>query len=654
MTQAMWYGAALMCALCVSVQAAEPAAMTYARKQMAEAKQDNVEFREVQGLGHDEAFRIVKQDGTITVEYQTAAGALYGAQAAIRDEYESGRIEKPDFLIRGTTLCLMGGGYKSKLTPDVYPWFYDKALMTRTLDTIAEARMNTIFVWAGHLFPYIMEMPKYPEAASDASAEQIKANQEQFHWFTTECERRNIQVLLHFYNIHVSHTFAKAHKMGTAIGAPTPLLREYVYYALSRYFEEFPSVGLYACPGESIHSRHQLEWFRDVIFKAAKDSGKKPDIVIRDWTLNHDFRDQLKSLYDNVYSELKQNDETLTSPYPDIRHMKWEGLAAGHIVNAAHGPAEDLVPMRWANPLFVQEMAQHWKSLGFVSGVEFWEQSFWTWPYTYDKVTPRLLYIDRDAPFYAVAGRYLWDADRDSDAEETFWNDYYSKRFGSRDVGERIARWYEVSGSIGPGLINLNATRVANWWSSVVLMQQNVDQILDYNKSLDETPYTLHREAGRAGQRFYPRPFDDYFFQRYRAKHDLPVPGKTPDMFKEFGPYAERMNVKDLAQRKCMPVTQYAEYLVKNETVDTAMTPDRVIRLLHELACEALELAVPGRSFRKWRSRCRSTRSCTIWGKRAIPRRAFGSIGDQDSGNSAGTWLSRSSGSQNRLWLRPV
>jgi len=104
MTQAMWYGAALMCALCVSVQAAEPAAMTYARKQMAEAKQDNVEFREVQGLGHDEAFRIVKQDGTITVEYQTAAGALYGAQAAIRDEYESGRIEKPDFLIRGTTL----------------------------------------------------------------------------------------------------------------------------------------------------------------------------------------------------------------------------------------------------------------------------------------------------------------------------------------------------------------------------------------------------------------------------------------------------------------------------------------------------------------------------------------------------------------------
>lgn len=51
------------------------------------------------------------------------------------------------------------------------------------------------------------------------------------------------------------------------------------------------------------------------------------------------------------------------------------------------------------------------------------------------------------------------------------------------------------------------------------------------------------------------------------------------------------MKVKDLAQRKCMPVSQYAEYLVKNEIVESTMTPDKVIRLLHELACEALVLA---------------------------------------------------------------
>ena len=583
----------LMGALCVNLHAKNSSeSVAYARGLLDKAGVEGVAFREVGGLGHDEAFRVEKKAGKLSIDYQTPAGALYGAQAVASGEYETGKIEKPDFKIRGTTLCLMrDGGYRSTMTPDVFPWFYDKALMTRTLDTIAAARMNTIFVWSGHLFPYIVEMPKYPEAASDATAEQIKANQEQFRWFTTECEKRNIQVLLHFYNIHVTGAFANAHKIRTNPTTPTPLLREYTYYALSRYFEEFPSVGLYACPGESIHSKYQLEWFRDVIFKAAKDSGKNPDIVIRDWTLNHDFRDQLKSLYDNVYSELKQNDETLTSPYPDIRHMKWEGLTAGHIINAAHGPAEDLVPLRWANPLFVQEMAQHWKALGFVSGVEFWEQSYWTWPYTYDNVTPRLLYIDRDAPFYAVAGRYLWNAERAPDAEKMFWTRYHSERFGSPEAGALIARWYEVSGSIGPGLINLNTTRVANWWSSVVLIQQNIDQILQYNKSLDETPYTLHREAGRADQRYYPRPFDNYFLERYKGKYNLPTAGRTLPMYKEFYPYKERMQVKDLESRHCMPVTQYAGYLEKGEPVDGCLTPDKVIRLLHDLALESLELA---------------------------------------------------------------
>ena len=45
-------------------------------------------------------------------------------------------------------------------------------------------------------------MPKYPHAVA-ASSEQIKINQTQFKWFAKECERRNIQILLHFYNIHV-------------------------------------------------------------------------------------------------------------------------------------------------------------------------------------------------------------------------------------------------------------------------------------------------------------------------------------------------------------------------------------------------------------------------------------------------------------------
>ena len=216
-------GMVIVFALCGRMQAVDngvPAAC--GGELIDKAGRNDVELRVVKGLGHDEAFRISEEQGRLVVEHQGPAGALYGKQAIADGEYEPGFLEKPDFKIRGTTLCLMPHGYRATLSLELYPWFYDRELMSRTLDEFAAARLNTIFLWAGHMFPYIVEMPDYPDAASDVPPEQIKANQEQFRWFTNECEKRNIKVLLHFYNIHVSPSFAKKHKTGGGRGGTAP------------------------------------------------------------------------------------------------------------------------------------------------------------------------------------------------------------------------------------------------------------------------------------------------------------------------------------------------------------------------------------------------------------------------------------------------
>ncbi len=560
---------------------------------------NEVKLKEVSCLGHDEAFRVVQKNSGTTIEYQNPAGALYGAQAVIHGDYKPGRVEKPDFDIRGTTLCLMPHAYTATLSPELYPWFYDKEFMTRTLDAFTAERLNTIFLWAGHLFPYIVEMPDYPEANSDVSPEQIKANQEQFRWFTNECEKRNIKVLLHFYNIHVSPPFAKKHNMPTNPKIPTSLLEKYTHYALTRYFKEFASVGLYACPGESIESDHQLGWFRDIIFDAAKKSGKNPLIVIRDWTTNMDFRDQIKDLYDNVYTELKHNDESFSSPYPDLRHLQLEGTAPGHVVN--FHLMTDVVPMRWGSPVMLAETMQNLKKLGFVKGVEFYGVSFWKWPYTLDKLEPnqngyipegpKLISLDRDEIYYKSFGRYLWQAHRNPLEEEEYWTQFLSKKFESEKVGELIYKWYLVSGPIGPGLQNLNQTRVAGWWPSPMLHIQKVDEILEYNNKLDDTPYTLYKETGRAKQRFYPRPFDEYFFGRYQEAYDMPKAGNLPAMYKEFDDYKVRMGIPNLEQRHCMPVSQYTKMLEEGSPANKALVPDKVIALLNELAKESHAIA---------------------------------------------------------------
>jgi len=56
-------------------------------------------------------------------------------------------------------------------------------------------------------------------------------------------------------------------------GKPTPLLKDYTGYCIERFVSEFPSVGLYICPGESLELEQTPGWINDVIFAAVKRAG---------------------------------------------------------------------------------------------------------------------------------------------------------------------------------------------------------------------------------------------------------------------------------------------------------------------------------------------------------------------------------------------
>jgi hypothetical protein len=243
---ALWVLACLLAGMCGLASAGEDPRLEYARALLAQAAKSAVTLRLGESLGHPEAFLVTKAGGKTVIEYGSPAGALYGALAVARNESEPGVTEKPDFDIRGTTLCLMvvSNTYKVTLSPEITPWFFDRAFMERTLNSLAADRLNTLFVWTCHLFPYILELPRYPEA-TELKPEEIRRNQAQFRWFTQECARRNIRVLLHFYNIHLSEPMARAHNLPANPSVPTPLLKEYTHYALSRVFEEFDSISVY-------------------------------------------------------------------------------------------------------------------------------------------------------------------------------------------------------------------------------------------------------------------------------------------------------------------------------------------------------------------------------------------------------------------------
>jgi hypothetical protein len=539
---------------------------------------DAISYRIDPGLGHPEAFHLQREEGNVRVTAGGAPGALYGVQEALSAHSVVGAEGKPDFDLRGAVLMMLSASwaYQSDLSPEFYPWFFDRVLMTRYLDYLLSARLNTLVIWSGHLFPHILELPEYPDA-SQFNREEIRRNQEQFRWLAAECARRNITILTHFYNIHISEHQAKAlgrtGDESTRYRVPDTFVRKYYQTILARYFEEFPNVGLYICPGESLDLDQQEGWFRDVIFKAARDSGKDPKLIIRDWTLDPGFKKALPALYDNLYSELKHNDETITSPWPDLKHREWKGVLKGHIINL-HDPA-DATPYRVGSPRLIGEMIQRWKAEGFFKGAWFYPPQVWSWPGTLDiatdgnsRATP-LVAFERDELWHLLEGRYLWKADREIADEQAWAGAWLGEKFGDRQIGDRLVEWYDLTGPILPGLQNLTAIRFGNFFPvSIAWVQATIDDILSFRTQIDDPRF--QGPTGLTEQRYYSRPIDAYTLDLYRARH------------RNSGEW------KDL---RSLPVAQLAEQIASGQLEDGYVRPDWLIDLYLEMAQTSLTQA---------------------------------------------------------------
>ena len=351
-------------------------------------------------------------------------------------------VEKPDFELRGTALFLMKeASYDYQLTPQEFPWFYDRPLLTKYLDCLEANRFNTIFLWSGHLFPSIVSMPEYPDA-TDLKPAELDRNQKQFRWFTDECAKRNIRVLMHFYQIHLPRSLAKSRKIPMHYSKPNDFAKKYVRYALGRFLAEFNSVGLYVCPGEALNQQYTAEWIRDVILAAAKDEQAKPDdrrsrLGARRRGIQEALRARVRESLYRAEAQRRDDRQSRARRSPCASGRTWRRSTSSTCTKIA-----DIKPFRWGSPLFIHEMVGEWKKAG-LDGAECYGMISWRWPYSLDKLEPqqttfwpqgkKLLSFERDAIWFEALGRYLWKVDRPQQEEVAYWTGRFAEKFGNED-----------------------------------------------------------------------------------------------------------------------------------------------------------------------------------------------------------------------------
>ncbi len=428
-----------------------------------------------------EHFRIVIKNGIVVVIGADPTGVMYGLME-LRERVMTAKSvptsldieDGPEMVLRGSCIGVQKPAYlpgrlvyEYPYTPESFPWFYDKELWTRVLDSMANNRMNALFLWNGHPFASLVKLKDYPYALEVDEAT-FKKNEAIYGYITKEAERRGIWVIQMFYNIIISKPFADHHGIKTQDrNRPiVPLIADYTKQSIAAFVEKYPNVGLMVALGEAMEGVGQddIDWFTKTIIPGVKQGlaalGKteEPPIVLR----SHDtdapsvMRAALP-LYKNLYTESKYNGESLTTytprgPWAEL-HRKLSALGSVQLENVHI--LSNLEPFRYASPDFIQKsvIAMHEVHKG--NALHLYPQaSYWDWPYTADKTDKRLLQIDRDWMWYKGWSRYAWKAKRDRNSEMIYWSGLLANQFGlNKDASLNVLKAYEAAGEIAPKIL---------------------------------------------------------------------------------------------------------------------------------------------------------------------------------------------------------
>ncbi len=484
-----------------------------------------------------EAFLIKQIGETWVVTGSEPSGVLYG-ELELADRVRAAKalpegiddIEHPALKLRGTCIGMQkpeityeGAEYDYPYTPQNFPFFYDKAEWIKYLDMLAEERYNTLYLWNGHPFTSLLKLPKFPEAQELPTA-QLDRNIAMFKWLTVEADRRGIWVLQGFYNIHLSHAFARAHHLPYHLTAPDPVASAYTRYVISEFVREYPHAGLMMTLGEALAPRYGAEWLAQTIIPGVKDGLKElgntsePPIVVRAHAT--DIEAVMKAalpLYSNIDTMFKWNGESLT--WTNVRgpvRERFQTLAAESNVAIANVHLlSNLEPFRWGDPDFIRQTLANFPRIG-TEGLHLYPLRYWDWPYAGDSTTPRLMQTDRDWIWFAAWGRYAWNPFRDPEKEHSFWVKQFAERYGSEEAGEKLLDAYTLAGPCQPSLLPRIGITEGN--REALALGMTMPQLIDQDRF--NPAVTLWTGDGPSGERL-----DEYVAEevKHEAHH-----GETP------------------------------------------------------------------------------------------------------------------------------
>lgn len=491
--------------------------------------------------------------GPFVISGGSATGALYGCLELADRVAQEGELPRglafgdaPAYQLRGPAIGLQKTKvepprltYEYPITPERFPWFYDRSLWEDVMEMMLRERCNVLYLWTGHPFSSLVKVPDYPEAV-EVTDEEFQKNKELFGWLTEECDRRGIWVVLKFYSIHIPLPFAQKHGLELLQNHIEPLVADYTRKSIAEFIKSFPNIGLMVCLGEALRgNQNKVDWCCKTILPGIRDGialaglKEEPPVIIRahDCDPQAVMKEAVKQ-YNNLYTMWKYNGEGLTCWTPrggwQKQHQDLAPLGKAHILNV-HILA-DLEPFRYGAPNFIQKCMQAGRDRLGGNGLHLYPLFFWDWPFSPDRTNPRLRQLERDWLWYAAWFRYAWNPDRDPQLERIYWQNILSKHYSCGAEGAKaLLTAYEASGECAPRLLRRIGITEGN--------RQTLSLGMTMSQLTNARRYSPNGELWKSVAPNGERP-DDYVEKELRGEAHC---GETPvSMLEDVLHYAEK------------------------------------------------------------------------------------------------------------------
>lgn len=520
-------------------------------------------------------------DGAINIMGGDDSGAFYGSLELARRIKEAKQfpanvnvMDAPVMKLRGPcigmqkTFILPGRKvYEYPYTPELFPFFYDKALWTEYLDFLADNRFNSLYLWNGQPFASLVRVEGYEDAQEVDDATFAK-NQEMMRWLSAECDRRGIWLVQMFYSIILPKPLAEKNNLPTQLKEPVPVAQDYTRKAIAQFVKDYPNVSLMPCLGEALQGMdNQKRWLIDTILGGIHDGMKEaglteePPVLVR--THATDLRQimpEALQVYENLYTEAKFNGESLTTWEPRGKrqqvHLAMSQLGSTHMINV-HILA-NLEPFRYGAQRFIQKCVQAGRDRLGAKGVHLYPLFYWNWPDSPDKVAgPPLKQIERDWIWFEAWARYAWNPDIPEAEDHAYWIGRLSDKYGSKEAAEKILDAYNDAGECAPRILRRFGITEGN--RQTMSLGMYLDQLVHPEKYREFEE--LWESQSPPGERL----------KEYVARElkDQPHEGETPPQICK--------EVLDFSQKALDEIDAAAQYVTKNK--------DEYERLRNDVHC---------------------------------------------------------------------